>query len=94
MRKIAISLFVLVTACATPTTGVIQRGEGLMTVTRQGSSALVLTESLKADATTEANEYCNRQRMAAKVIHTKEIQAGAFGRWPEAEILFRCIKNE
>lgn len=92
MRKALFVLAALLSGCATPTTGVIQRGEGLMTVTRQGSSAFVSTESLKADATIEANEYCNRQGMAATVIHTKEIQAGAFGRWPESEILFRCSK--
>ena len=76
--------------CATPTTGVVPRGEGLATVTHQGSSGLVSTDSLKAAAIQEADAHCQRSGKHAKVVHTKEIQAGPLGRWPESEVLFRC----
>lgn len=89
--KYAIAVCAVVLAgCATPTTGVVPRGEGLSTVTRQGSGAWVSTDSLRADAIQEASAHCGKQGKQVKVVHTKEIQAGAFGRWPESEVLFRC----
>lgn len=60
-------------------------------VTRQGGSFLVTTDSLKTEALKEAGEFCSKNKAQLKLIHSKEIQAGAFGRWPESEILFRCI---
>lgn len=76
--------------CATPTTGIVPRGEGLHTVTRQGEGVWVTPDSLKAAAILEAEAYCKQGGKSVKVVHTKEIQAGAFGRWPESEVLFRC----
>lgn len=74
-----------------PTTGIVSRGEGMLTVTHQGQSAWVTPESLKISAIKEAAEYCDKKGAQVKVVHTKEIPAGALGRWPESEILFRCI---
>lgn len=90
MRDAIVLCAVVLAGCATPTTGVIPRGEGLATVTRQGSGAWVSTDSLRADAIQEASAHCGKQGKQVKVVHTKEIQAGAFGRWPESEVLFRC----
>jgi len=81
---------VLASGCATPTTGVVPQGDGLYTVTRQGSGVWVPTAELKADALKEAHQFCTRKQRGFKVIHTKEIPAGPFGRWPEAEIVFSC----
>lgn len=72
-------------ACATPTTGVVPRGEGLHTVTRQGEGFWG-----KAAAILEADAYCKGNGKAVKVVHTKEIPAGPLGRGPEIEVLFRC----
>lgn len=77
-------------ACATPTTGVVPRGEGLHTVTRQGEGFWVTPDSLKAAAILEADAYCKGSGKTVKVVHTKEIPAGVLGRWPESEVLFRC----
>ena len=44
--------------CAVPTTGVVPRGDDMYTVTRQGASAWVTTESLKVGAIQEADAYC------------------------------------
>ena len=76
--------------CAIPTTGVVPRAEGMHTVTRQGGSFMVQPMSLTAEATQEAEAYCARSGKRIKVVHVKEIQAGALGRWPESEVLFRC----
>lgn len=81
---------VLVAGCATPTTGVVPRGEGLYTVTRQGSGAWVTTDSLKVAAIQEADAFCSQRGGAVRVVHSKEIPAGPFGRWPESEVLFAC----
>jgi hypothetical protein len=86
----AIALAVALFGCATPTTGVVPRGEGLYTVTRQGNSAWVTTDSLKAAALQEANGFCGAMRKQMKFIHSKEIPAGPLGRWPESEVLFKC----
>lgn len=80
----------LLAGCATPTTGVIPRGEGLHTVTRQGEGFWVTPDSLKSAAILEADAYCKGNGKSVKVVHTKEIPAGVLGRWPESEVLFRC----
>jgi hypothetical protein len=63
----------------------------MYTVTRQGGSFLVTTESLKVEALKEAGEFCYKKSAQLKIIHSKEIPAGPLGRWPESEVLFRCI---
>ena len=76
--------------CAVPTTGVVPRGEGLFTVTRQGEGFWVTPDSLTVAAIKEADAYCKQSGKGVKVVHSKEIPAGAFGRWPESEVLFKC----
>jgi hypothetical protein len=77
-------------ACAVPTTGVVQRGESMYTVTRQGEGFWVQPLQLTATATQEAENYCTKTGKRLKVLHSKEIPAGPLGRWPESEVLFRC----
>jgi len=76
--------------CATPTTGVVPQNNGYHTITRQGSSFLVSPSSLTAQARQEAADHCKGLGKTSNVIHAKEIPAGPMGRWPEAEIVFKC----
>lgn len=76
--------------CATPTTGIVPRGDGMYTVTRQGEGFWVTPDTLKTAAIQEGDAYCKREKKGIKVIHTKEIPAGPLGRWPESEVLFKC----
>ena len=77
-------------ACAT-NTGVLPTTNGNYTVMRQGTSFLVSTAELKSQAMQEASAFCaSKSKKEVKVIHVKEIPAGAFGRWPETEVLFTC----
>ena len=76
--------------CAVPTTGPVPRGDGMYTITRQGNSFLVTTESLKVAAIQEADSYCSSSGKKFKMVYNKDIPAGAFGRWPESEVLFKC----
>lgn len=68
----------------------VPRGNDLFTVTRQGEGFWVQPLQLTAMAAQDAEAYCVRQKKQIKVLHTKEIAAGALGRWPESEILFKC----
>lgn len=89
-RLLAMVSLLALTGCATPTTGVVPRGVGMNTVTRQGGSGWVTTDSLKVAALQEASDYCAKSGQRMKLIHSKEIPAGPLGRWPESEVLFRC----
>src|SRR4051794_9181064 len=80
----------LANGCATPTTGIVPTGEGAYVVTHQGNGAWAATSELRSDAVREANDYCRQQGKTIKIIHTKEVQARAFGGWPEAEVVFSC----
>jgi hypothetical protein len=62
----------------------------MFTVTRQGSGAWVSVDSLKAEALQEADVFCATKGKKLKFVHSKEIPAGPFGRWPESEVLFKC----
>lgn len=86
----SVAVLAALTACAVPTTGVIPRGDDTYTVTRQGSSALVTTDSLKTAALQEADAFCTGKGKKFKYMYNKDIPAGALGRWPESEVLFRC----
>ena len=91
MKNVAIvTLAGMLVGCAVASSGVIARGDNMYTVTRQGDGFWVSTDQLKNAAIQEAQASSNRDKKTLKVIHSKEIQAGAFGRWPEAEVLFKC----
>lgn len=90
IRKLILVVSFAAVGCAIPTTGVVPRGENVYTVTRQGAGAWVATDQLRSAAHLEASEFCVKRGQGLKVLHTKEIPAGPFGRWPEAEVVFRC----
>lgn len=89
MTRVA-PLLILLAGCATPTTGVLPQQDGMYTVTRQGAGAWVTPDSLKAAAIQEAQAFCEARGRRYRYLHSKETPAGAFGRWPESEVLFRC----
>jgi hypothetical protein len=89
-RLLATMSLTVLAGCATPTTGVVPRGEGMNTITRQGNGAWVTTDSLKIAAMQDASDHCAKSGQRLKFIHSKEIPAGLLGRWPESEVLFRC----
>ena len=92
MLKSPLLLIALVglAGCATPTTGVVPQNSGYLTVTRQGEGFWVSPGTLTAQARVDAAHHCKGLGKASNVIHAKEIPAGPMGRWPEAEIVFKC----
>ena len=89
---IFISATSILSACATPTTGIVDIGNAYNTVAHQGNGFWVTTASLKTAALAEAKQHCVDQGKELQVINVKEIPAGALGRWPEAEVTFACKK--
>lgn len=85
-----IILIITFGGCAVPTTGVVPHGDDMYTVTRQGNGAWVSVDSLKAEGLHEASTFCSANAKKLKFLHSKEIPAGPFGRWPESEVLFKC----
>lgn len=91
MKKIQLVIIsAILSGCSVPTSGVIPRGNDIYTVTHQGEGFWVTTDQLKNAAIQEAQASCDAKGKKVNVIHTKEIQAGALGRWPESEVLFKC----
>ena len=86
-----VSFCLAIGGCAVATTGVVPRGDDMLTVTRQGNAAWVTTDSLKVAALQEADAYCISKNKKMKFIYNKDIPAGPLGRWPESEVLFRCV---
>jgi len=50
----------------------------------------VSSDSLKSAGLQEADAYCTVKTRKLEFIHSKEIPAGVFGRWPQSEVLFTC----
>ena len=89
-RTLGVLAILTMQGCAVPSTGIVPRGDDMLTVTRQGSGAWVSTDSLKAEALKEADAFCQKHGKSMRFIHSKETQARPFGGWPESEVLFRC----
>ena len=91
MKLATLTMTVLLAGCATPSTGPVARSGDLFTITRQGGGFLISTDSLKAQAINDAESHCAGIGKKYKFVHSKEIQAGALGRWPESEVLYQCL---
>lgn len=90
MRKpIAVATTIIVSACATPSSGIVDVGNGYFTVAHQGDGVWVSTANLKNRALTEAKQYCTSSQKELQVINVREIPAGPF-RFPETEATFTC----
>lgn len=89
-RSIAALLLLGCAGCAVTNTGPVARQDGMYTITRQGEGFWVQPLQLTAVAAQDAEAFCIRHQRRVKVLHAKEIPAGPLGRWPEAEVLFRC----
>ena len=94
MRPAAAMFAVIALAgCAAPveTTGVVPQGDDTFTVTRQGAGFWTSPLALKPEAVKEATAYCTSKGKQFKYMYGKDIPAGPLGRWPESEVLFRCV---
>jgi hypothetical protein len=82
--------FVLVGCAAN--SGVAPIGQNTFMVSRQAATGFSGSGTLKADALTEANQYCASQQKSLFVLDAKEAQPPyVLGNYPKAEVQFMCL---
>ena len=92
MKNIAISAITLsLAACAIPTTGVVQLGDGLRKVTRStNAGSFYNAEQLKLEAIKEATASCEKDGKKYRLVDITQRPPRPLGGWPEAVVLCRC----
>lgn len=67
-------------------------GQDTYLVSRQAATGISGSGNLKAEALTEAGQYCATQKRALQVVSMTEAQPPYLvGNYPKAEIQFRCV---
>ena len=92
MRAIgALVLSAVLCGCAT-NSGVIPMGAGSFMVARQAATGFSGVGNLKADAVKDASAYCAERGQDFEVTSATQNE-GPFilGKYPRAEVTFRCI---
>lgn len=81
----------LVTGCAS-NSGIVPLGLDTYMVSRQAATGFSGSGTLKAEALTEANEYCVRLGKIMQVVHIEEARPPyIMANFPKAEIQFMCL---
>jgi hypothetical protein len=76
--------------CASQT-GVVPNGQGGYLIAKQAATGFPGLGNLKAEAMTEADQYCRSQGRAFLLVSAKETQPPyVMGNYPRTEIEFRC----
>ena len=92
----------LLCGCAA-NSGVISTGQNTFVVSRQAATGFSGSGNLKAEALSEASQYCTNQQKSVSVVNVREAQPPfLWGNFPKAEVQFTCwdatkidaIKNE
>lgn len=67
-------------------------GQDSFMVSRQAATGFSGSGNLKAEAITEAGQYCISRNKAVQVVSATEAQPPfIFGNYPKAEIQFKCV---
>lgn len=91
MKILVIAAALSLTACAVPTTGVIQLSDGLRKITHSTNAGIFYNpEQLKLEAIKEATASCEKEGKKFQLVDLTQRPPRPFGGWPEAEVLFRC----
>jgi len=88
MRWIAIGCVVL--AGCTTTSGVIADGPDTYTIIEAGKTGFTSSADLKIRAYQKASAFCSGKAASLTTIDEKETRGGVLGKFPEAQIRFRC----
>jgi hypothetical protein len=91
MRKIVVFLLLLSACSSAPV--IVDEGPDTFMAYKQGGSAFVGTAPLKIEAMRAATKHCESLKKIFVVVSTNEINGGAFGKYPGAEVHFRCLKE-
>jgi hypothetical protein len=92
--KLIVLLAAFTLASCAANSGVVPMGNDTYMVSRQAATGFSGSGTLKADALTEANQYCSAQRKTLNVTNTTEAQPPyVLGNFPKAEVQFTCVKQ-
>jgi hypothetical protein len=92
MDRLTVYLLVLFIAGCAANSGIIPIGQDSFMVSRQAATGFSGSGNLKAEAITEANQYCISRNKAVQVMNATEAQPPfILGNYPKAEIQFKCI---
>lgn len=83
----------LSTAC-TSSTGVIMDGQSSFRVMHSGDTGFTNSNTLQKNAYKEASSFCAQKNEIVKTINMESKQSRPLGGWPEASLLFECVKRE
>lgn len=84
---------VVLSGCASTSSGVIAYGPDTFTVVQAGKSGFTSTADLKTAAYKEANEYAASKGKQIEIIDVSEKPAG-FGKMPQVEVKFRLLDKK
>ena len=84
---------VLVSGCATTTTGPMPAGKNTYLMSREEGAFPSGSEPLMAEVLAEASAFCSNQNKELKLINSTENPGPyIFGNYPKATITFSCIE--
>jgi hypothetical protein len=90
MQYPLLTALVLMSGCATQS-GVIPNGPDTYSILVSGGSGFVSSGSLAIRAYQQAANYCSAKGMVMEVIDDKQQRAGVLGKFPEAQLRFKCV---
>ena len=90
--NLLILIVLLISGCATTTTGPMPAGKNTYVMSRQEGAFPSGSEPLLAEVLSEANIFCSNQDKEIKLINSTE-NPGPYilGNYPKATITFSCI---
>ena len=82
---------VLISGCAA-NSGVVQMGSDSYFVSKQAATGFSGQGTLKAEAISEAGQYCMGKKKAVEIVKVAEAQPPfIFGNYPKVDLEFRCV---
>lgn len=92
MRYPTLMAMTILCGCASQT-GVMANGPDTYSILITGGSGFVSSGSLKARAYQQAASYCAGRGKIMEIVDDQEQRGGVLGKFPEAQIKFRCISH-
>jgi hypothetical protein len=86
-------LAITLSACTT-SSGIIPDGTDSYRLTHTGDTGFTNSNTLRKNAYKEASVYCSEREMVVETVNIDSKQARPLGGWPEASLLFKCVKRK
>jgi hypothetical protein len=92
-RTLAVMALVSLAGCGTTVTKALPIGNDTFSVTSRGDTGFAPLSGIKAEAITEAMQYCASQGKDYQPANTREVATG-LGVWPQVEVQFKCLDRK